>query len=393
MKRILTILLVGAALHLHAQEVVVEAPRTITATPSIKMNQTLSEDSVIRILSADDPVGIDIESLENYKGPRRMSDRNYKYTTVSQELRLSNFQEAITKVSAFIAAENFDVTSQNQNNSSFTANLVLTKEQLAKWNSFILTFGYLSMNNINVIDNTANVEAAIDNLNNAQRQLKNAKERLAQTKVGDENYNTYFSDRNNWESNVQTYRRNLRNILTTNNLATVSLTIIDEMYTPQDTRIAYVNMPGVEYSYLKIDEPLDTVSNSAYQGVLLKYVFTRGKSFANLGAYKTTAPASPDRKHFSEMFIFGFGQDFYTRHFGHGNNRFLNMYTTYTIGGLLASNESRKLFSPYIAPGVGVELFKNKYVLIDTKASYFVPFKDVRHMRGLSLSASFNFVF
>ncbi len=393
MKRILTILLVGAALQLHAQEVVVEAPRTITATPSIKMNQTLSEDSVIRILSADDPVGIDIESLENYQGPRRMSDRNYKYTTVSQELRLSNFQEAIGKVSAFIAAENFDVTSQNQNNSSFTANLVLTKEQLAKWNSFILTFGYLSMNNINVIDNTANVEAAIDNLNNAQRQLKNAKERLAQTKVGDENYNTYFSDRNNWESNVQTYRRNLRNILATNNLATVSLTIIDEMYTPQDTRIAYVNMPGVEYSYLKIDEPLDTVSNSAYQGVLLKYVFTRGKSFANLGAYKTTAPASPDRKHFSEMFIFGFGQDFYTRHFGHGNNRFLNMYTTYTIGGLLASNESRKLFSPYIAPGVGVELFKNKYVLIDTKASYFVPFKDVRHMRGLSLSASFNFVF
>ncbi len=393
MKRILTILLVGAALQLHAQEVVVEAPRTIMATPSIKMNQTVSEDSVIRILSADDPVGIDIESLENYKGPRRMSDRNYKYTTVSQELRLSNFQEAISKVSAFIAAENFDVTSQNQNNSSFTANLVLTKEQLAKWNSFILTFGYLSMNNINVIDNTANVEAAIDNLNNAQRQLKNAKERLAQTKVGDENYNTYFSDRNNWESNVQTYRRNLRNILATNNLATVSLTIIDEMYTPQDTRIAYVNMPGVEYSYLKIDEPLDTVSNSAYQGVLLKYVFTRGKSFANLGAYKTTAPASPDRKHFSEMFIFGFGQDFYTRHFGHGNNRFLNMYTTYTIGGLLASNESRKLFSPYIAPGVGVELFKNKYVLIDTKASYFVPFKDVRHMRGLSLSASFNFVF
>jgi hypothetical protein len=69
------------------------------------------------------------------------------------------------------------------------------------------------------------------------------------------------------------------------------------------------------------------------------------------------------------------------------------MYTTYTIGGLLASNESRKLFTPYIAPGVGVELFKNKYVLIDTKASYFVPFKDVRHMRGLSLSASFNFVF
>ncbi|MEY2898121.1 MAG: hypothetical protein RL138_174 [Bacteroidota bacterium] len=383
----------GAALQLHAQEAVVEAPRTITATPSIKMNQMASEDSVIRILSANDPVGIDVESLENYQGPRRMSDRNYKYTTVSQELRLSNFQEAISKVSAFMAAENFDVTSQNQNNSSFTANLVLTKEQLAKWNSFILTFGYLSMNNINVIDNTANVEAAIDNLNNAQRQLKNAKERLAQTKVGDENYNTYFSDRNNWESNVQTYRRNLRNILATNNLATVSLTIIDEMYTPQNTRVSFVNMPGAEYSYLKIDEPLDTVSNSAYQGVLLKYVFTRGKSFANLGAYKTTAPASPDRKHFSEMFIFGFGQDFYTRHFGHGNNRYLNMYTTYTVGGLLASNESRKLFSPYIAPGVGVELFKNKYVLIDTKASYFVPFKDIRHMRGLSLSASFNFVF
>lgn len=387
MKKNLALALFGIVFHAQAQ--VVEAPPR--ETPIVK---AIEQDSTISISAQGDYNDVAAIAPDNSITPLKSSSNyRYKFTTVTQELRLSNFRESIVKVNEYFAKEKIEVNSQNQNNNSFNATFVLNKEQFAKWNSFILGFGYLSVNNINVNDNTENVDNATDNLVQAERRLKEVNDRLAHMKTSDDGYQNAINEMNNWESSLQSYRRNLRNLQSNNNLINVTLTIIDEMYTPQNTRVSFVNMPGLEYSYLKVDEPLDTVTNSAYQGVMLKYVFTRGKSFANLGAYKTTAPASPDRKHFSEMFIFGFGQDFYTRHFGHGNNRFLNMYTTYTIGGLLASNESRKLFSPYVAPGVGVELFKNKYVLIDTKASYFVPFKDVRHMRGLSLSASFNFVF
>jgi hypothetical protein len=113
----------------------------------------------------------------------------------------------------------------------------------------------------------------------------------------------------------------------------------------------------------------------------------------NLGAYKTTTPANPDTLHYSEFFVFGFGQDFYSRHLGRGVNKFFNLYSSYTFGGMLASNDKRKETYAYIAPGIGVEIFKNKYVLIDSKVNYLVPFRDTRHSRGMSFSLAFNFVF
>ena len=159
-------------------------------------------------------------------------------------------------------------------------------------------------------------------------------------------------------------------------------------------------MPGVEYSYYRVEQPKDTVTSPVYQGVFLKYVFTRGKSFATLGAYKSTAKPSNaadtlanSPSAYSEFFAFGFGQDFYSKHLGRGNRKFLNLYTGYTIGGMLLSNDLKNKFSTYVAPSIGLELFKNKYVLIDTKLNYMVPFKDTRHVRGLAFNASFNFVF
>jgi len=47
----------------------------------------------------------------------------------------------------------------------------------------------------------------------------------------------------------------------------------------------------------------------------------------------------------------------------------------------------------YLAPSIGIEIYKNKYFLIDTKVNYFVPFSYNRNLRGISYNASFNFVF
>lgn len=71
-------------------------------------------------------------------------------------------------------------------------------------------------------------------------------------------------------------------------------------------------MPGVEYSYLDIEVHTTGLSAEYYQGYFLQYLFNKGKSFAILGVYKNTDIAKTDNMAFSEMFLLGFGQDFYS---------------------------------------------------------------------------------
>jgi hypothetical protein len=92
----------------------------------------------------------------------------------------------------------------------------------------------------------------------------------------------------NWETSIRTAQTDLNNLTSTEYYYVVDLEIEDETYTPQTSSVQWINMPGVEYSYFQIEEPHDTLSSPYYQGVFLKYVFTKGKSFATLGAYKTT---------------------------------------------------------------------------------------------------------
>ena len=173
----------------------------------------------------------------------------------------------------------------------------------------------------------------------------------------------------------------------------VSLTLSDEVTSPESTGISFVNMPGAEYSFLDIEAPAAGTSAEFYHGYFLKYLFTKGKSYGSIGLYKNESIGRTDSVAYSEMFILAFGQDFYSRHFGRGDRRYLNLYSGYQVGGILATGEVSTKYLPYLAPSVGVEIFKNKYILFDTKVSYFVPVTDSRNMRGISYSAAFNFVF
>ncbi len=47
----------------------------------------------------------------------------------------------------------------------------------------------------------------------------------------------------------------------------------------------------------------------------------------------------------------------------------------------------------FLNPCLSVYPLKNKYMLIDTRVAYFIPFSNNRNLRGLSYNAAFNFVF
>jgi hypothetical protein len=132
-----------------------------------------------------------------------------------------------------------------------------------------------------------------------------------------------------------------------------------------------------------------------YQGYAIKYLFTRGKSYLNLGVYKPQIKQEGP-EFVDELFIINFGQDFYPRNFGRGRRRYLNLYSSYQVGGFIMNRpgDAKNEFIPNLNLGLGVELLKTRHVLIDTKGSYFIPLhQKSRELRGLLGQASFNFVF
>ena len=97
----------------------------------------------------------------------------------------------------------------------------------------------------------------------------------------------------------------------------------------------------------------------------------------------------------NEIFNLAFGQDFYSKRFGRGNNRWMNLYVSYQVGASMYFNAKSAVTIPFANPGFGVEIFKNKNILVDSNVYYFLPLSDDfnRNMRGWLPSLSFNFVF
>lgn len=165
--------------------------------------------------------------------------------------------------------------------------------------------------------------------------------------------------------------------------------------TSSNSKVQFINMPGAEYSYLSIEIPKAGISTRTYQGGAVRYMFTKGKSYLCFGALKSIEKVQNDTLTFTDLFVYNFGQDFYPRYFGRGARKFLNLYTGYHIGGIFATNNKRAKHVFEVTPHVGIELFKNKYLLVDTRIGYLIPISEKfnRNMRGIMGSFAFNFLF
>ena len=150
-------------------------------------------------------------------------------------------------------------------------------------------------------------------------------------------------------------------------------------------------MPGIEFSLLKIEQPEEGHSPELMSGIGLKYLFNTGKSYGIVGLYKSI-DADNDTE-IDETYIFALGQDFYSKHMGRGQRKFFNLYTSFNAGLYISTSENQNINSWFINPFLGLEIFKNKYFLIDNKVGYFLPFENNRTQRGLLYNFSINFVF
>lgn len=268
---------------------------------------------------------------------------------------------------------------------------VLDKLKLKKLDSLVATFGYLSESNYS----TTNFNDRIEQLKN---ELADEQEKLAKysSKPDSNTYKNYIFET---EKNISRIRKSIREIDVNDSLVWVSLNVYNEMSTPSNSgssRVSFVNMPGFEVGYLFVENPKAGLSSTAYQSLTCKYMFTRGKSYINLGVFKDANANAADSSRIRELFLINFGQDFYPRHFGRGKRQFLNLYTGYQLGGFITNrnNDNTSSFIPNANVSLGLELYKSKYILLDNKVSYFLPLNDLnRNLRGILYNISLNFVF
>ncbi len=298
-----------------------------------------------------------------------------------------------TSFRKFIAENNININSQDESKTSITATFDANKEVYVQMRTLINTWGYISNDDIN----TTGYQLELDEIDleiEFMTQKKNSFEQiLQQHEMKSAQYESLWREKQGLEDRIFNLKKR-KTVLEKNALPyRITITIMEEMTSPVESKVTFVNMPGVEYSYLKIENPNDTVSSAYYQGYFLKYLFTKGKSYASVGVYQSTQKPVGDSTIFSELFVMNFGQDFYSRHFGRGSNKFGNLYSGYTVGYIAASNEVRSQDIFYVSPSVGLELFKNKYILWDTKVNYLIPFSYQRNLRGFGLNTSINFVF
>jgi len=321
-----------------------------------------------------------------------------KYVTIYT----SDFVIGKNKLTTFIASKKCEVLNQDKNSKNFDVSFELNQNMVGTLDSTLNQIGYIAssiQNNNNIKLKAKKLEAELEDnlykLNKLSNKLK------TDTNMASRKNLDYLIE--NIEENNRRITRNLNQIKDNFNVVFVKVTINDEFSNTSNSKISFAKMPGVSYHRLYIENPKNGVSENLYTGFSMKYIFTKGKSYFQIGVMKSannllkvTIYDSLKANTINEFFTFEFGQDYYTRYFGRGNRKFFNLYSGYSIGGTIMNhvNDLNTRFAAFTNLSMGIEILKTKHILLDVKGSYFLPLTVInRNTRGIIMSGSFNFVF
>lgn len=314
----------------------------------------------------------------------------------------SDYKRAKTTLENFISQKNYTLIKQEETKASHYYEFNIPTTDIRIIDTLASQLGYVSNKQLTSFNNEDKLEAArIDLLTQENKKKEYEVMLIKMDSAGSPKYYQHWEKIRDIETDIAWTRKKITQLEKISPLYRVKISVNDEQSKPTNTRISFVNMPGVQYSCLFTESPKAGLSSPMYQGVFLKYLFTKGKSYFSLGVLKsvnTTGRIVSDTisaRTNTEIFNIVFGQDFYSKRFGRGNNRFMNLYVTYQVGASMYFNSKGAMTIPFANPGVGLEFFKNKNILIDGNVYYFLPLAEDynRNMRGWMPSLSFNFVF
>ena len=322
-----------------------------------------------------------------------------KYVTIYT----SDFVTGKKILNNYLSNKKCEVLNQEINTRTFEVSFQLNENLVGSLDSSLSLIGYITNSNQNNNNNKLKVKKLEAELEDNTYKLEKMRNKYKLDSNANSKKNIEFAIEN-LEENNRRITRNLSQMKENYQTVFVKVTINDELSTPTNSKIAFAKMPGLTYNRLYIENQKYGISTDLYAGYSMKYIFTKGKSYFQIGVLKTKDEQSNQQIHDSlkakntinEFFTFEFGQDFYTRYFGRGNRKFFNLYSGYSIGGAIINqaNDLNTRFAAFTNLSMGVELLKTKHILLDVKGSYFLPLADInRNTRGIMISGSFNFVF
>ena len=327
-----------------------------------------------------------------YNGYQQKKNDMRKITRIDHVVYSLKYEELKGEIIDYLNKEHINIEYEQEYGDELYLHFIVTASQKTSYDSLVNLYGYSTSKEVVSSNSEEEIERIQSELKFLEKKRDSYLQIMNKLDEKSDSYLTLWNENKDIEEKIFDKKAALDELTKYKGKTLIQLHLLDESMSPQYTEVSFVNMPGFEYSMLMVESPLANVSSEYYQGYFLKYLFTRGKSFFTLGAYKSTASNSDSLK-FAEMFLIGFGQDFYSRHLGRGARKFFNLYSGYSVGGVLSTGVGSNYYDMYIAPSVGLEIFKNKYILFDTKLTYFVPIANNKNQRGLTLSASFNFMF
>lgn len=326
-------------------------------------------------------------------------DKDDKYFAAANELKYTiysvEYKEGKKKIDAFIKARNFTIINQNETKNSHHYEFKALENEVAAIDSFCNTLGYISSKNLNSYNNESKLtetKLELERLQNKKQEYEKMLLRIDSVKS--DKFYSHWEKIREIDTDIYNAKKKIGQLESVRKVYTVAINMNDEQSSPTSSKVNFVHMPGAEYVYLFTENPKPGISYATYQGIFLKYLFTKGKSYFSLGALKAAEGSKSDSLAYDEMFTFIFGQDWYSRNFGRGNNKFFNLYIGYQAGYSIAYNDKTSRGIPFVSPATGIELFKNKYFLIDSNVNYYLPISEEnRHMRGWRIGGSLNFTF
>lgn len=322
--------------------------------------------------------------------------KDFFLTDIRATIYSSVFDESKEKLNLFIKKSNAEIIEIDEKQDVMEAEFYLTERFIKELDTLIENLGHLN----NKKTKTNNFNERVKEINMKIKYHESKKQAYEdEIKSMDkkekryyDKYYTYWDIIRNIEKTIFNLKKDL-SAFRADKKYKISITIYDDTIDLTNQKVNWVNMPGVSAEILFVENPLANLSAEQYMGYSLNYLITKGKTHFTLGVLKKFSNEEENDLRYNELFHFGFGQDFYTKHFGRGKRQWFNLYTGYNMGGIFATSETSKRTLPYMKVFIGFEFFKNKYILIDNKVGYFIPFKHNKNLRGISYSFSLNFVF
>ncbi|MBN8705510.1 MAG: DUF4349 domain-containing protein [Bacteroidetes bacterium] len=318
-------------------------------------------------------------------------------------LEIMNLPEAEAKLNDLIVSQKAIVDESSRNSSysnskSLSMTLRVDQSAFEFFRTALPALGSVRKNLITTTDNQKEYESLVMELNylKKQRDIFQTEFQTINKEMNKTAYENFWNKLREFDQRIFDTEKLILNKeqQTRNFIVQVSL---DEQHSePMDSAWPeFINMPGVESVVLKIDNPKSNLSAGWYNGAGIRYMFTKGKSYITLSVLKAYDIAADDSTGIRDVLMYGYGVDFYSRYFGRGQNQWFNLYSGMVFGGGFMTSKSKKLEIGFITPHIGLEIFKNQYVVLDARLGYFVPLTKAYNLnlRGLTNNLSLNFVF